>query len=94
VASWPKQFHPATHGYTVVRPDPFIHQRRVLGIRIDKFDLKQKQWAAEHDGPIGVSLLNAGGGINGPVMGACRVYYAPKRVGNRWMVELIGWVSF
>src|SRR5262249_14476897 len=42
--AWPKQFKPDTPGFKLVEPnlDPFIDQRRILAIRLDKFDLKQK----------------------------------------------------
>lgn len=86
---WPKEFKPQTHGYKLVpsQPDPFGEQRRVLGIRLDKFDLKQKT-SQPFDTPIEVTLFNAGGSANGGAIGACHVYYEPKRVGKRWTVEL------
>jgi hypothetical protein len=63
-----------------------VSQRRVLGVRLDKFDLKQKK-AELFDTPIKVSLLNAGGTANGAVIGGCTVYYVPKRGGKHWIVE-------
>ena len=83
---WPKGFEAKMHGYKLVQPDPFGNQRRILGIRIDKFDLNQIK--REH--PIEVSLFNAGGSANGAVIGGCLVYYSPKRMGNRWVVECLG----
>src|SRR5262249_21290360 len=88
---WPRKFNPETHGYklVIVKNDPFVNSRRVLGIRLDKFDLKQKK-AALFNAPIEVSLHNAGGSANGAVIGGCLVYYVPKRVGKRWTVECVG----
>src|SRR5262249_23010341 len=73
---WPTEFKPETHGYRLVevRPDPFGNQNRVLGIRLDKFDLKQKK-VALFDTPIVVCLVNAGGTANGSIIGGCTVYY-------------------
>jgi hypothetical protein len=88
---WPKEFKPDTHGYKLVeaRQDPFVNGRRVLGIRIDKFDLKQRKVGTQ-DTPIQVCVFNTGGSANGAVIGGCTVYYAPKRVGKRWAVEYDG----
>lgn len=83
---WPKDFQPATHGYRIVQPDSFT-PRRVLGMRLDKFDLKQQK------PPIEVSIVNAGGSANGGVIGGCSVYFVPKRVGNRWTVEFNGLID-
>jgi hypothetical protein len=89
---WPKEFRPETHGYKLVQVqhDPFVSQRRVLGIRIDKFDLIQKK-VDPMDAPIEVCLFNAGGNANGGVIGGCSVYYVPKRVGKHWTAECTGW---
>ena len=90
-SAWPKEFKPAVHGYKLVEVnrDPFVNQRRILGIRLDKFDLKQKK-AELFNSPIEVCLFNAGGSANGAVFGGCSVYYSPKRIGQRWAVELLG----
>jgi hypothetical protein len=87
--AWPKEFKPETHGHKLVeaRRDPFGNQRRVLAIRLDKFDLKAK---SEEEWPIEVCLYNTGGTANGAVIGGCTVYYVPKRVGDRWTVECGG----
>lgn len=88
---WPKDFKPDTHGYTLVKPsqDPFINQRRILAIRIDKLDLKQKDLeSSEH--PIEVSIFNGGGSANGGAGGGCHVFYECKKVGKRWTVEYVG----
>jgi hypothetical protein len=89
---WPKGFNPNTHGYHLVElnSDPFANQNRVLGIRIDKFDLKQGK-IGPMDTPITVVVYNAGGSANGAVLGGCQVSYVPKRVGKRWTVEAHGY---
>lgn len=99
--AWPKGFKPKnTHGYKLVRVrlDPFKDQRRVLGIRLDKFDLTEKP--TPFSGPIKVSLFNGGGSAFGLVIDSSvyyapqrigsSVYYAPKRIGKRWTVEFLG----
>src|SRR5207249_891977 len=88
---WPKGFTPETHGYKLaeVHLDPFVNQRRVLGINLGKFDLKQKK-SEVFDTPIQISIFNAGGSANGAVIGGCIVHYVPKRVGKRWIVEFKG----
>jgi hypothetical protein len=89
---WPEGFRPAANGFRWVEEfeeDPFVPSRRVLGIRIDKFDLKQKS-SGFFNAPIEICLFNAGGSANGGVIGGCSVYYAPKRVGKRWTVECEG----
>jgi len=84
---WPKQLNPATHGYTLLQgpPDPFTMPRRILGIRLDKFDLKQKIGNGL-DAPIQVCITSAAN----DVLGGCLLSYIPKRVGNRWTVQCIG----
>ncbi len=88
---WPRHFKPETPGHKLVevRRDPFEDGRRILGITIHKFDLKQKK-ADILDTPIEISLFNAGGSANGAVIGGCIVYYVPKLVGKRWTVEYQG----
>jgi hypothetical protein len=88
--SWPKELQPNTHGHRLVQvhPDPFDDQRRVLGVRLDKFDLKEKA-ATPFQSPIEICLFNAGGSANGQVIGGCTVRYEPKRIGKRWTVELV-----
>jgi hypothetical protein len=91
---WPEGFKPKTAGYRLVevRHDPFVNQNRILGIRLDKFDLGQKK-ADRFDNPIQVCLFNASGSANGDVIGGCCVYYTPNRAGKRWTVECTGWVD-
>jgi hypothetical protein len=84
---WPKEFKPDAPGFKLVVPsrNPFVNGRRVLGIRIDKFDLEAKPKL--FDTPVEVCVFNAGGSANGGVIGGCTIYYIPKRVGKRWKVE-------
>ena len=70
---WPRDFHPALHGYQLVVPNPFDHPRPVLGIRIDRFGLKEKEADVA---PIEIQV------------GGCSVSYLPKRKGDRWIVEV------
>ena len=72
-----------------VKEDPFVNSRRVLGIRLDKFDLKQKK-RVMFDSAIEICLFNAGGSANGDVTGGCSVYYNPKQVSGKWAVEFEG----
>jgi hypothetical protein len=88
---WPKEFKPDAHGYKLVevRPDPFANRRRILGIRLDRFELKPGK-SGPHDESIQVCVFNAGGDANGGVIGSCTVYYGLKRVGKHWAVEYAG----
>jgi hypothetical protein len=83
---WPKEFKPDTHGYKLidVPVDPFVRQRRVLGLRVDKFDLKQKK-SDLFDAPIVISLFNAGGSANGAsaATSAIRRVRRPSRTARR-----------
>jgi hypothetical protein len=85
---WPKDFLPNTHGYKLVTAkfDPFANGRRVLGIRLDKFDLKEKK-SDLFEGPIQICLCNSGGTANGAVIGGCLAWYSAKREGKKWIVE-------
>ena len=71
----------------LTRPlDPFDQPRRVLGIRLERFDRPEKP-----DGPsprIEVGLFNASDALGG-VGGCFWVSYAARRVGNRWTVERV-----
>jgi hypothetical protein len=91
---WPEGFKPKTAGYrhVEVRHVRFVNQNRILGLRLDKFDLGQKK-ADLLDTPIQVCLFNVGGSGNGDVIGGCLVYYMPKPVGKHWTVECTGWVD-
>jgi hypothetical protein len=93
--SWPKGFQPVTHGYTLLKLplDPFEHPRHVLGITLQKFDLRAPNAddQLQPDGPILVTIRNVGGA--GGVIGSCLVSYAARRVGKRWTVEFRGAVD-
>jgi hypothetical protein len=93
--AWPRGFPAKLLGYKAVAPvpsDPFNEQRRVLGIRLDKFDLKDPK-SGPLEGPIEICLFNTGGGANGWVIGGCSVYYRPRRDGKRWTVECLGLID-
>jgi hypothetical protein len=88
---WPEGYQPAMpDGYHVHR----VAEGRVggedgprlLGIRIDKLDLDQKESGLFRE-PVVVTLLNAGGTKDEVVIGGCSVYYSPRREGDRWVVE-------
>ena len=91
---WPRGFRPELHGYKLVsgRPGPFApraKRNRVLGVRIDRFEPGAKAQGL-FDAPIAVCLFNAGGSANGAVIGGCTVYYVPKRVDGKWVIEYAG----
>jgi hypothetical protein len=69
-----------------VRFDPFARQRRVLGVRLDKFDLKQTK-AGPTDAPVIVCVCNALSDASGADLGGCLVHYVPRRDGKRWTVS-------
>lgn len=81
--------------------DPDPNEPRLLGIRINKFSEKNKGQVSEKNkeqaklldspllnSPINVTIFNAGGSKNGDVIGGCIVYYRPKQVGGKWVVQL------
>jgi hypothetical protein len=91
---WPEGFRPDLHGYKLVtsRPGPFApkaKRNRVLGVRLDRFEPDAKANGL-FDAPIQICLFNAGGTANGAVIGGCSIYYVPKRVGKKWVVEFVG----
>ena len=88
---WPSQFRPRTHAYkqVEVQEDPFVDRRRVLGIRLDTFNLKQKK-VEPLNTVIEICLFNAGGSANGSVIGGCTISYAPRRIGKGWTVKCVG----
>ncbi len=88
---WPEDYQPLVPaGYEVrrvaegtgVRED----QPRMLGIRIDRLDLDQKETELYRE-PIQITILNAGGTKNGDVAGGCSIYYLPVRKEGGWEVE-------
>lgn len=91
--AWPKWFNPSVTGFEVDRSlsttKCTAFKPRLLGIRLDKFDLTQKN-VGHFDAPIEVVIFNAGGSANGAVIGGNRLYYAPKKEGKKWVVVLVG----
>jgi hypothetical protein len=92
--AWPRDYQPSIPGYAVRRFKEGIDERdsntnRLLGIRIDKFDLNQKEHGML-DAPIVVTIMNVGGCKNGGILGGCFIYYVPERVGDKWTVACVG----
>ncbi len=90
--AWPEWFEPSAPGYKIHRDGSrrlCFFERRLLGISLHKFSLKEKK-AGPENAPIEVVVSNAGGSANGAVIGGCTVSYAPRREGNRWVVEFHG----
>jgi len=87
---WPKDYQPAAlKGYEVLRVAEIggaADQPRMLGIRIDKLDLSQKETELFRE-PIVISVMNAGGRKNGDTSLGCSVYYIPARKADGWLVE-------
>jgi hypothetical protein len=92
---WPETYKPCLDGFTVlhIRRDAKDNDRakkpRMLGVRINKMDLQQRQGGI-WDAPVEITILNAGGTKDGIIMGGCSVYYVPKLEGGRWTVEYAG----
>jgi hypothetical protein len=87
---WPANYQPAIEGYSVQRvtdPKGGADKTRLLGVRIDKFDLDQKE-SGFRNSPIEICILNAGGSKNGAVIGGCSVYCTAKRDGVKWVIEV------
>lgn len=91
---WPEGLCPDTHGFKMIEVihDPFVDQRRVLGIRLDRFDLKQMEVGLLNT-PIEICVVNAGGRVNGVANTGVRVHYVPKLVDGRWTVAFHGMQS-
>ena len=91
--AWPESYVPAVEGYSVHRVfegTAAANQPPMLGVRIDKLNLEQKE-SGIFDAPIEITLLNAGGPRNGAIIaGGCSVRYAPKREEGGWVVEYSG----
>jgi hypothetical protein len=92
--SWPDWYRPGLDGYEVVRvvegtnADPA--SPRLLGFRLDKFNLGEKRNQVLN-GQIRIVMLNAGGDSGGAtVIGGCDVFYDAKRDGDKWTVESNG----
>ncbi len=88
---WPEDYRPLVPGGYEVRrlvegTSGGEDQPRMLGIRIDKLDLSQKETGLFGE-PIEVTLMNAGGTNNGDIIGGGTVYYIPARIEGSWAVE-------
>jgi hypothetical protein len=88
---WPEDYRPvAPEGYEVRRVAEGAagakDQPRMLGIRIDKLEVGQREAGLFRE-PIEVTVMNAGGRKKGDIVGGCSVYYVPARKGNGWAVE-------
>ena len=88
---WPADYRPALSGWAVSRVDEGVDrdadQPRLLGVRIDCYYEKDQERAEMFRWPIVVTVLNAGGGRNGAVIGGCIVGFSPKRVGDSWAAD-------
>lgn len=91
---WPAGYQLILNGWTVIRVEEGAKRtpdrQRLLGVRIAKFAEQDEKRDGLFDAPIEVTILNAGGAKNGAVIGGCSVHYHPKRVGSKWVVELVG----
>jgi len=91
---WPVGYQPALRGWSVSRAQegnfkPDMSKR--LGVRIDKYFNENEKTARIIRHPVAVTILNAGGYRGGIiVVGGCSVYYRPKKVGGKWVVEFEG----
>ena len=91
---WPTAYRPDISGYKFSRiaegRQSGSRRRRLLGLRIDKFNLEQKTGDI-FDYPIEVTILNAGGDPDGVIhIGGCTVYYMPRATNGTWTVEYRG----
>src|SRR5262245_57231547 len=89
---WPAHYCPSVPGWKarpVIEGRRPQEERRLLGVRLDKFDLGGQD-ESPFDAPVKVTILNAGGYGNGAVIGGCCVSYAPKRQGAGWTVVCRG----
>ncbi len=95
---WPDSYAPSVDGYVVSRvlegAEIDDNSPRLLGIRLDKFNLEESPTADEPQllgGRIAVTLLNAGGSGGGATpIGGCTVYYDAKRDGDKWTIMCQG----
>lgn len=95
---WPDWYTPSVENFDSTRFDEgssVDHSRpRLLGIRLDKFDLqdnRKDEISHLFEGQIHITLLNAGGnGGDVTHIGGCSVYYNAKRDGDKWRVEFVG----
>lgn len=69
---------------------PRARRTGLLGVRIDKYFLKDGKQDELFKAPVSVTVLNAGGGKHGAVIGGCSVYYTPEKVDGKWQIEFRG----
>jgi hypothetical protein len=82
--AWPQKPGPEIAGHTVAPPDRA--GKRLLGIRLDKYEEPQKEHAASI---LTVTLINAGGIANGAAVGGCVIRYFVRQHEKGWTVELL-----
>jgi len=58
---------------------------RLLGIRIDRYQPSEEENGSD---AITLSLINAGGSMNGAAVGCCTLRYTARRVKDAWKVEV------
>jgi hypothetical protein len=82
---WPKGFEPETRGYSCVqaKPDPFDPYKRVLGIQLEKLELKENK-KDDEEPAIKVRILKAAA----PESTKFRIGYSLKRGGKREVILL------
>jgi hypothetical protein len=88
---WPHDYRPLLpEGYEVRRvaegANTGAAEPRMLGIRIDRLNLQQKE-AGMFAEPIAVTLMNPGGEQNGAIIGGCSVSYFLSRKQGHWTAE-------
>jgi hypothetical protein len=91
---WPADYQPTLPGWTVSRVEEGVKQDtdtpRLLGVRIDKYFQEDRKRSSFFSPAIAVTVLNAGGDRDRAVVGGCSVYYNPKQIGGKWVVEFEG----
>jgi hypothetical protein len=95
---WPNWYVPTVNNFRSVRvlegAAQDYSQPRLLGIRLDKFDLSDRPKTDPiriPDGQIVITVMNAGGaGGKKYSIGGCSVYYDTKRTDDKWAIEYQG----
>jgi hypothetical protein len=96
-SNWPSGIKDMIAGWTVKPSDNGVHLKtsnRVLGLRLDKFSKNSPDADSEFEGffngPIQLTMFNAGGTANGAVIGGCNIWYAVQNVDGKWIAECRG----
>jgi hypothetical protein len=91
--AWPSDYHPKFQGWTFhelpngVQPE---HEKpRMLGIRINKFSY-DKPNEDSLEGPIAITLFNAGGWQNGATIGGCTLWFCAQPEKDGWGIRNLG----